>query len=170
MSAEATSSLYPSRWRRFVSMMYEAILLFGLIFGVLLIFDILTQSQHALRLRFARQVILFMTVGLYFLLSWRRTGQTLPMQTLHLRLQTLDGKKLSWWRAVYRYLLMSVVPLLFAFGIYVLSSLTTYRSTTILIVLAPLSLFIWTWFDKDKLFLHDRLAGTRIIDLRPHLQ
>lgn len=169
MSAEATL-FYPSRWRRFVSMMYEAVLLFGLTFGILLIFDVLTQSQHALHLRFARQAILFMAIGLYFLLCWRRTGQTLPMQTLHLRLQTITGQRLSWWRALYRYLLACLLPLIFSFGVYGLSHLTQYHSTTLLIVFAPLSLFIWTWFDKDRLFLHDRLAGTRIIDTRPHIQ
>lgn len=171
MSAEASfSPSLPSRWRRFSSMMYEGVLLFGLVFGVLLVFDFLTQSRHALMLRDARQVILFMAIGLYFLLSWRRSGQTLPMKTWSLRLVTADGHKLSWPRALYRYVLMWILPLIYALGVQVLSSYTGYSSTHLLIVFAPLTLFIWTWFDAEQLFLHDRIAGTRIVDIRPHLK
>lgn len=171
MSAKALFlSPTPSRWRRFSSMMYEGVLLFGLVFGVLLVFDFLTQSRHALMLRDARQAILFMAIGLYFLLSWRRTGQTLPMKTWSMRLQTTDGQKLSWPRALYRYVLMWILPLLYALGVYALSSYTGYYSTNLLIVFAPFVVFIWTWFDTEQQFLHDRIAGTRIVDIRPHLK
>ena len=171
MSAEASFSLpTPSRWRRFSCMMYEGVLLFGLIFGVLLVFDYLTQSRHALHLRAARQVILFMAIGLYFLLAWRRTGQTLPMKTWHLRLQMPDGTKPSWFQALYRYVLMWILPLLFALAVKIMAAYTGYYSTNLLIVFAPFTIFIWTRFDEDQQFLHDRIAGTRIVDIRPHLQ
>ncbi len=171
MSAEAFFPLpTPSRWRRFLCMMYEGILLFGIVFGVLLVFDFLTQSRHALFLRDARQVILFLSIGLYFLLSWRRAGQTLPMKTWHMRLQMADGTKPSWARCFYRYLLMWLVPLFAAFLIQVAAATTGQAGLNLLIICTPLTLFIWTWFDKDQLFLHDRLAGTRIVDLRPHIK
>ncbi len=171
MSAEAFFPLpSPSRWRRFLCMLYEGILLFGIVFGVLLIFDFLTQSRHALFLRDARQVVLFLSIGLYFLLCWRRTGQTLPMKTWHMRLQMPDGTKPSWPRAFARYLLAWLLPLITAFFLQVIAILTQQAWVTLLIVFTPLTLFIWTWFDKDQLFLHDRLAGTRIVDLRPHIK
>ena len=34
------------------------------------------------------------------------------------------------------------------------------------LVLLPLSI-LWALFDRDRQFLHDRLAGTRLIDARP---
>lgn len=171
MSAEAFFPLpTPSRWRRFLCMVYEGILLFGIVFGVLLVFDSLTQSRHALFLRDARQVILFLSIGLYFLLCWRRTGQTLPMKTWHMRLQMADGSKPSWLRAVYRYLLMWLIPLAFTLALQFAAAMTSQPALLLFIVLTPLSLFIWTWFDPDQLFLHDRLAGTRIVDLRPHIK
>lgn len=169
MSAEAFFPT-PSRWRRFLCMVYEGILLFGIVFGVLLLFDFLTQSRHALFLRDARQVILFLSIGLYFLLCWRRTGQTLPMKTWHMRLQMADGSKPSWLRALYRYLLMWVIPLVFALALHFAAAAVHQPALLLFIVFTPLSLFIWTWVDPDTLFLHDRLAGTRIVDLRPHIK
>lgn len=171
MSSEAYPPIHtPSRWRRFSCMMYEGVLLFGLVFGLLLVFDFLTQSRHALMLREARQVVLFMAIGLYYLLSWRKTGQTLPMLTWSIRLQMPNGSKLSWPRAFYRYVLMWILPLIFALIIYLLAAYTGYYSTNLLIVFAPFTVFIWTWFDPEQQFLHDRLAGTRIVDVRPHIK
>lgn len=169
--SKLTSTLpTPSRWRRFFCMFYEGILLFGLVFGVLLAFDYLTQSRHALFLLEARQVVLFLSIGLYFLLSWRKNGQTLPMKTWHMQLQTVAGTKLSYPRALARYLLMWVLPLLFILIVYVLVMQSANPGYYSLFILAPYTIFIWTWFDADKQFLHDRLAGTRIVDLRPHVK
>ena len=159
----------PSRWRRFLCMLYEGILLFGLVFGALLVFDFLTQSRHALFLRDARQTILFLTIGIYFLLSWRKAGQTLPMKTWHMRLQTVLGTKLSWGRALYRYVLMWVLPLLFMLLVYALVGQVLHQGAYLLLIFSPFTIFIWTWFDPEQQFLHDRLAGTRIVDIRPHL-
>ena len=170
MPANTQTMPTPTRWRRFICMLYEGILLFGLLFGVLLAFDFLTQSRHALFLRDARQVILFMAMGLYFLLSWRKTGQTLPMKTWHMRLQTLNGTKLSWLRALLRYVLMWLIPLFFIFSIYALVTYSANPSIYLLLIFTPFTLFIWTWFDPEQQFLHDRIAGTRIVDIRPHLQ
>lgn len=170
MPSHTTTLPTPSRWRRFFCMLYEGILLFGLVFGVLLIFDFLTQSRHALFLRDARQIILFLTIGLYFLLSWRKNGQTLPMKTWHMRLQTAVGGKLSWGRALFRYVLMWVLPLLFMVFVYLLAAQSGNQGSYLLLIFAPYTIFIWTWFDADKQFLHDRLASTRIVDIRPHIK
>lgn len=171
MSAEAITPLpTPSRWRRFLCMLYEGILLFGIVFGVLFIFDSLTQSRHALFLRDARQTILFLSIGLYFMLCWRRSGQTLPMKTWHMRLQMADGTKPSWFRSLFRYLLIWPLPLTMAFILHLIATSTGQAVINMLIVFTPFSLFIWTWFDKDAFFLHDRLAGTRIVDLRPNIK
>lgn len=150
-------------------MLYEGILLFGLLFGVLLAFDSLTQSRHALFLRDARQVILFLAMGLYFLLSWRKNGQTLPMKTWRMQLQTLSGHKISWLRAVWRYVLMWLLPLTCIALVYVLVATLNNPGVYSLLIFAPFSIFIGTFFTADKQFLHDKWAGTRIIDLRPHM-
>src|SRR3546814_15046497 len=102
---DASSSLTPSRLRRFACMMYEAVLLFGVVFLAGYLFDTLTQSRHALMLRHARQAWLFLAIGAYFILCWRRKGQTLPMKTWNIRLVDRDGRPPSFARRVARSLL-----------------------------------------------------------------
>ena len=51
----ATTDRYPRRLKLFASMMYEGMLLFGLIFVGAYIFDTLTQSHEAERLMWQRQ-------------------------------------------------------------------------------------------------------------------
>ncbi len=66
-----------------------------------------------------------------------------------------------------RYILLWPLPLLGALLVQLLSGYTGYASTDLLIVFTPFLNFIWTWFDKDQQFLHDRLSKTRLIDARP---
>ena len=155
----------PSRLRRFASMMYEGVLLFGIVFATAYLFDTLTESRNALMFRNVRQVVLFLAIGLYFLICWR-VGQTLPMKTWDIRLTARDGSRPGVGRLLVRYLLMWPLPLLAALLVKAASHATGYASTDLLIVFAPFSVFIWTWFDKEGQFLHDRLAGTRLIDVR----
>ena len=70
-------------------------------------------------------------------------GQTLPMKTWKMRIVNADGSKLRPLQAVLRYL--AAWPSILFFGIGIL----------------------WALFDKDKQFLHDRLAGSRIISSQP---
>jgi len=81
----------PSRGRLFASMMYEGVLLFAVTFLAGYLFDTLTQSRHGLVLRGTRQIWLFLAIGAYFFICWRRNGQTLPMKAWHIRLQSTAG-------------------------------------------------------------------------------
>lgn len=152
-------------------MMYEGVLLFGVVFLTSFIFDVLTESRHALSLRHTRQAVLFVAIGAYFILSWRR-GQTLPMKTWHIRLTDSRGGTPGWGRLLLRYLLIWPLPLAGAAIVFGLANITGYASTDMLIVFAPFLLFLPTWLDPQKQFLHDRMAGTRLVDIRhrPHLQ
>lgn len=155
----------PPRLRRFASMMYEGVLLFGIVFAVGYVFDTLTESHDGEMFRHARQALLFVAIGVYFLLCWRG-GQTLPMKTWDIRLTARDGGRASMGRLLLRYILMWPLPLLAALLVKIASGITGYTSTDLLIVFAPFSIFIWSGFDRDGQFLHDRLAGTRLIDVR----
>ena len=55
-------------------MMYEGVLLFGVIFLAGYLFDTLTQSRNALMWRSSRQLILFLAIGLYFVVNRTRLG------------------------------------------------------------------------------------------------
>jgi uncharacterized RDD family membrane protein YckC len=156
----------PPRLRRFACMMYEGVLLFGVVFVAGYLFDTLTQSRSGLMLRHARQVFLFLVIGVYFLACWRRGGQTLPMKTWNIRLTDRGGRTLQGSRMLVRYLLLWPLPLLTALAISALSHASGWASFDLLIVCAPFSIFLWTWFDPQGQFLHDRLLGTELHDLR----
>lgn len=148
-------------------MMYEGVLLFGVVFLAAYLFDTLTQSRSGLTLRHGRQAVVFVAIGIYFILCWRRGGQTLPMKTWNIRIAERDGSTPRLARLVSRYLLAWCIPLAAALLVKGASYATGYASTDLLIVFAPFAIFIWTWVDRDGQFLHDRLLGTRLVSLTP---
>ena len=78
-------------------------------------------------------------LGLYFVYCWGHGGQTLPMKTWRLRLVTASGDALT-TRDAWRRLLLAV-PCVAAGGLG----------------------YWWALIDRERQFLHDRLAGTRIV-------
>jgi len=157
----------PSRLRRFACMMYEGVLLFGVVFLAGYLFDTLTQSRHALALRHTRQAWLFLAIGVYFVLCWRGRGQTLPMKTWNIRLVDRDGAPPSVARLALRYVLAWPPVLVAASLVWAASALTGWRSVDMFIVAAPFAIFVWSWLDPDGQFLHDRLLGTRLRNAPP---
>ncbi|AUL18823.1 RDD family protein [Bordetella holmesii] len=161
-AAPATLPSTPSRLRRFACMMYEGVLLFGVVFLAGYLFDTLTQSRHALALRHTRQAWLFLVMGLYFVLCWRHNGQTLPMKTWHIRLVDRHGRVPGLPTLIWRYLLLWPLPLVAAGLIALASSMSRWPSMDLFIVVAPFAIFVPSWLDPDGQFLHDRLLGTRL--------
>ena len=86
-------------------MVYEAMLLFGVLFIATWLFSTLLQQRHALYLRDALQDWLFVVLAIYFCWFWTHGGQTLAMKTWHLRLLDRDDAPLRWRRALARYAL-----------------------------------------------------------------
>jgi uncharacterized RDD family membrane protein YckC len=142
-------------------MIYEAMLLFGIVFIAGWLFSTLLQQRHALYLREGLQVWLFFVVGLYFIWCWSHGGQTLPMKTWRIRVVTAGGEMLLPWRALGRYLL---AWLWFLPGLAI--SWLIEAHGWMLVLFPTLNFVLWAMtalFDKDRQFLHDRLAGTRLI-------
>ena len=82
----------PPLRRRLLSMTYEAMLLFAVVFIAGYLFDTLTQSRDALMLRHTRQAWLFVVLGIYFVWFWTHGGQTLAMKTWRIRVIDVDGR------------------------------------------------------------------------------
>jgi len=148
-------------------MMYEGVLLFAVVFLAGYLFDTLTQSRHALMLREGRQIWLFIAMGAYFLICWRRSGQTLPMKAWHIKVSTTHGGPAETWRLLLRYTYMWVLPLVGAGLVWASASLTGWNAMLMLIVFTPFLVFIPTWFTAEQQFLHDLWAGTRLINVQP---
>ena len=157
----------PARARRFASMMYEGVLLFGVVFIAGYLFDTLTQSRSDLTLRHTRQAWLFLAIGAYFVLCWRRSGQTLPMKAWNIRLISADGGQLSMRQMIVRYVCMWLLPVGAAVVVWALAEVIGWASVRMLIVVAPFAMFLPTWFILGGQFWHDKMARTLLVDTLP---
>lgn len=153
----------PTIKRRLTTMMYEGVLLFGVVAISGLLFSLIFQQRHALYLRHALQYWLFIVIGAYFIWFWTHSGQTLPMKTWRMRLVTVEGSSLSLKRALARYFL---AWLWFLPGLAIAWALDAKAWTSVAIVFANVVAWSLTaQIHPSKQFLHDRIAGTKLIEL-----
>jgi len=139
-SAALASDAAPSLKRRLASMLYEAILLFAVAFLATWLFQFAagTLQIEGWR-RHLLQLFMLAVFAAYFLWCWLRGGQTLAMKTWRIRLVAKRGHaRLAPQAALLRFLYaLLLVPT--AIGIF------------------------WAMVDRDRQFLHDRLAGSLLI-------
>ncbi|MEE8208701.1 MAG: RDD family protein [Nitrosomonadaceae bacterium] len=131
----------PGFWRRMLSMTYELLLLVAVLFIAGLIFHLIFHDTDSPFFKIAFQLYLLSVAGIDLIWFWTHGGQTLAMQTWKLRVISADGKKISMLQAIARYLFAVTSISFFGCGI------------------------LWALFDRDRQFLYDRLAGTRIINV-----
>lgn len=149
-------------------MLYEAMLVFAVLFAAVLIFSTVMEQRHALYLRNALQSSLFVVLGIYFIWFWSHGGQTLAMKTWRIRMVDRNGKSVKIWRAVARYLL---AWLWFLPGLALAWLLGAKTSMLMLVPLANVVLWaLAIYLDPQRQFLHDRLAGTRLIAVEPPIK
>jgi len=156
----------PTIKRRLTVMLYEAVLLFGVIAIAGLLFSITFQQRNALYLRHALQYWLFFVVGAYFVWFWIHSGQTLPMKTWRMRLVTAEGHAVPLKRAIARYLL---AWLWFLPGLAIAWLLGAKAWMAVALILA--NMLAWALSARlhpSRQFLHDRIVGTRIVQLPKH--
>lgn len=155
----------PTIKRRLISMVYESLLGFAVLFLPFLIFEVATGASHTPLVEHLRQALAFVVLGCYFIHQWRTDGQTLAMKTWRMKLQGVHGGAVSTRTAAVRYLLswMWVLP-----ALIVALALDLHRWQALGAVFAGILLWSLTaLFDKDRQFLHDKLAGTRLVQLPP---
>ena len=134
-----SSGTAPTVRRRLAALLYEAVILFGVVFIAGYLFSTLTQQRNGLTHHNLLAGWIGLVVGAYFVWFWTHGGQTLPMKTWRLKLVRLDGTAVGTREAVVRYLGAMASALLLGLG------------------------FVWAIFDREGQFLHDRVAGTRIV-------
>jgi uncharacterized RDD family membrane protein YckC len=152
----------PTIKRRLAVMIYEGMLLFGVVFIAEFLFSVTFQQRHALYLRHSSQYWLFFVIGLYFVWFWTRGGQTLPMKTWRIRVVTMKGNALSLKQAIARYFL---AWLWFVPGLAIAWALNGRGWTAVCLVLANLIAWALTArIHPSRQFLHDRIAGTQLVN------
>jgi len=128
-------------WRRIVCLLYEFLILLAIIFIASFIFHLVFRDAGASYFRPLYQFYLLLVMGYYFIWFWTHGGQTLAMQTWKMRIVTSEGQKLDNRKATIRYLLAVMGILFLGAG------------------------FLWALIDREHQYLHDRLAGTRLVKI-----
>ncbi len=153
----------PTIKRRLIAMVYEILLALAALFLPFLVFEIATKASHTPLVEHMRQFLAFLILGAYFIHQWTRKGQTLAMQTWRIKLVQPGQDHLPIRTAAMRYLLcwLWILP-----GIVVAYLGDLSNKHKLYALLASVLLWSLTAFlDKDRQFLHDRIAGTRLVQL-----
>jgi uncharacterized RDD family membrane protein YckC len=160
---------------RIAAMIYELLLVTAVVFVASFVSVLNVVDLHVPWQMFLYRLYLLGMLFAYFSAFWLRSGQTLAMKTWRIRLVSQSGGPLSFKQAALRFTitLFSLSGLLLGGAVFwwVLSgnSLMPFKQTAMYISLALLGLllaavdFCWPLFDRDRQFLHDRIAGTRLI-------
>lgn len=127
-------------------MLYDTLLLVGVVAALVLLPHILYGMTSG---RTAASWLMWMhfivVLAAYFVWFWSHGGQTLAMKTWKIRLVNARGphdnphRRVAPMRALLRHVLCWPSLLVFGVGLF------------------------WALFDRDRQFLHDRLAGTRLV-------
>ena len=153
----------PGIARRIFSMLYEATLLFAVAFIATWLFQfaaggaIVTGWQ-----RTALQAYLAAVFAAYFMWCWLRGGQTLAMKAWGIRLVVPGKARVPPAVAIKRLVLAGAF--VGAFCAALLGAFMHRNPWIAFITLAISGSGIgWALFDRDRQFLYDRLAGTRLV-------
>lgn len=147
-----TPEMHVNIARRLASLLYDSLLVLAVVFIAGAAFSLLaagipmSQTHQSSQLtvlhgplRYVFQLYLLAVGTGYYVLFWVKRGQTLGMKTWRIRLERNDGSKVDINTAILRGLL--ALPS-YGLGIGV----------------------VWALFDRQGQYLHDRLAGTRLVN------
>jgi uncharacterized RDD family membrane protein YckC len=124
---------------RLAAMVYELLLVTAVLFVASLPFLYLVGSAVTGWRHAVFQLYLAGVLFAYFSAFWMRSGQTLAMKTWRIRLVDQNGGRPTLRQCALRFVLALIGLLLAGAG------------------------FWWALFDRDRQFLHDRIAGTRLV-------
>jgi uncharacterized RDD family membrane protein YckC len=129
----------PGLGRRLLCLVYETLLLTAVVLFAGGVATLLIQAAGLGYSRILTRAVVIAACAAYFIVQWRQRGQTLPMKTWRIRLESASGERITLPQAWMRLALATLGYL--AMGISVL----------------------WALADRDRQFLHDRLTGTRLV-------
>lgn len=124
---------------RIAAMIYESLLVTAVLFvASFIIIPVVGEMQTAWQ-RHLFQLYIVGVLFAYFSAFWLRSGQTLAMKTWRIRLVDRNGGRITFRQALLRFFLALFGLMLGGIG------------------------FWWALVDRDRQFLHDRIAGTRLV-------
>ncbi len=151
----------PGFARRLACLLYEGVLLFGVVMIAGYLYSSLTQQRHALVGTQGLQAFMFLVLGIYFTWFWAAGRQTLAMRTWHLRLVTRDGAPLGQGRAFARY----VASWLWFMPALAAARLAGWHGggrVALALAVGMAAYLLLARFLPGRQYLHDLLCGTRM--------
>jgi uncharacterized RDD family membrane protein YckC len=130
--------------RRLAALIYDALLIAALLVVFSAMALLLTHGHAVLNETVGAWAYLYRAgligvIGAYFVFNWVHSGQTLGMRAWRLHAVDSHGKRLTPKSAALRFLCAVLAWTPAALGV------------------------LWLYVDRERLALHDRLSGTRIV-------
>ena len=143
-------------------MVYEALLLLAVEMFAVGVYLLATQNRQGPVYQHGLKFFLFLVTAAYFIHFWTDSGHTLAMKTWRIKLVKVGYARVPFRDAALRYLLAWgwFLPALVACYAF---KLTAKGEVGAAIAIGMLAWGLTAFLDKDRQFLHDKLAGTRLI-------
>ena len=132
----------PGLVRRLAALVYDALLLFAVLFAATVPVLLLTGGRAVGPDNPAFTAYLLAVSYAYLGRCWTGSGQTLGMRAWRMRVRTREGARLGWRRSLVRF------------------------AAALVSVGAAGAGLLWVAFDRDRMSLHDRLSGT-VLEMVP---
>jgi uncharacterized RDD family membrane protein YckC len=147
MSEHTAPSPSASLARRLIALLYDGLLLVGLLItisaiGLAVSGGVLGRPDRPEWLHRGFQLVLLASAWLFFAWFWTHGGQTLGMRAWRLQLVRADGGPVRWSQTLRRFAGAALSVAAFGLG------------------------FLWVLVDPQRLTWHDHLSGTRVILLK----
>jgi uncharacterized RDD family membrane protein YckC len=127
-------------FRRLIAMFYDSLLLLSVLLLATALAMLITRGTLHYHNPFFR-TYLFMIWFMFYAWFWTHGGQTLGMRAWKLRVQRLDGRPITLWQALLRFLV--AIPSLGLAGLG----------------------FFWLLVDRDRMTVYDRISESVIVRL-----
>ena len=123
-------------WKRLLALIYDGLVVTALILISGLVSSVIARGEAPAWLT---QMLIVLSVGGYFWLSWSRGGQTAGMRAWRLRLVKLDGEAIT-------------------------NDVAFKRLAWCVVTLAPTGVMLFTgWLSPIGQTVYDRLSNTRVV-------
>lgn len=153
----------PTVKRRLICLVYDVFLVAAVLMLGMLVYVLLFKSVGDSFNAWGRPVALVIVTAAYFIHTWTGSGHTLAMKTWRIKIVKVGVATVPLNAAIVRYVA--------AWG-WVLPGLVVSRLLHLppkhMAIAVGVNVILWALLallDKDRQFLHDRIAGTRLISL-----
>jgi uncharacterized RDD family membrane protein YckC len=164
MANNSQPSATPTVKRRIIAMIYEAFLLLAVEMLATALYMLATGNRPDPVFQHGRNFVLFLVAAAYFVHFWTDSGHTLAMKTWRIKLVQPGYARVPFRIAAVRYLL-SWGWFLPALLVCSAAGLHDKGQIAVALLVGIVAWALTAFFDKDRQFLHDKLAGTRLVSI-----